>query len=288
MIRLQDIKKTHEELVTLELITRAFGEIASNRMLQTRTGVISNREYLSELTALFDEVRASYSSEIKKIAQKYQKGNKKNITFLSHNGKTVSVLFSASHGLYGPIIKETFELFLDEVKKGNTEVTIVGEIGRGLFQSIYPNKPFTYFELSDKKASKEELTALARHIVQYDEIHFFYGKFQNIVSQKPEVSSISSNLSTNVMSKQSTKYLFEPSLEAVLVFFESELFGSVLKQTTEESTLAKLGSRVFAMDEATSKISHERKKLLESELGLIHREANKKQLNSLSGILTLI
>lgn len=287
MLRLSDIRKTRDELSTLELVTRAFGEIASGRMLTTRAGVISNRDYLSLLSSMFDDIRASYGPEIMRLAGR-KVANKKAITFLSHNGKTVSVLYSANNGLYGPIIKETFDLFKKEVLKGTTEITIIGELGRAFFKAEFPDKPFTFFALSDRGASREEMTTFARHIVQYDEIHFFFGKFYNVISQKPEMMSLTSSLQAPTEVKKKVRYIFEPDLESVLVFFESELFGSVLKQTTEESTLAKLGSRVFAMDEATSRISRERKKLSSLELMFMHREENKKQLNSLAGILNIV
>lgn len=289
MIRTNDIKKEREELSALEVITRAFSEIASKHMLQSRNNVIDNREYLAGLSSLFDEVRESYSDEIKEIATNRNQKQGKNITFLSHNGKTVMVLFSANNGLFGSIIQDTFNLFEKEyTTMNNVEVTIIGELGKSFFESAFPNRPYTFFSLSDKNVTKEEITMLARHIVQYSEIRFFFGKFQNIVVQTPEMLPVKSNLETTTHGQKKTKYLFEPSLEAILVFFESELFGSILKQTIEESSLAKLGSRVFAMDEASSKISSERKKLLAEQLSISHREANKKQLNTLSSIISLI
>lgn len=289
MIRSNDIKKEREELSALEVITRAFSEIASKHMLQSRESVFMNRSYLEGLTKLFDEIRSSYHKEILDIAKDRNQKQGKNITFLSHNGKTVMVLFTANNGLYGSIIQDTFDLFVKEYQLlKNVEVTIIGELGKALFEASFPNQPFTYFSLSDKNVTKEELTLLARHIVQYSEIRFFFGKFQNIVVQNPEMLPVKSNLEMNSQVESKTRYLFEPNLESILVFFESELFGSILKQTVEESSLAKLGSRVFAMDEASSKISEERKRLLSEQLSISHREANKKQLNSLSSIMSLI
>jgi hypothetical protein len=55
----------------------------------------------------------------------------------------------------------------------------------------------------------------------------------------------------------------------------------------QESTLAKMASRVLAMDASSGRITLERKRLLKLENSLKHREDNKKQLNSLSAILNV-
>lgn len=289
MIRSIDIKKQRDELTALEVVTKVFSEVASKHMLETRNSVLFNRDFLDGLTSLFDEVRDSYSDEIKKIASGRNQKKGSGITFLSHNGKKVLVFFSANKGLYGAIVRKTFDLFKQSiVENPNYEITVVGEVGKALFESEFPDKTYTFFSLSDEEPSKEQLTTIARHIVQYDEMNLYFGKFQNIVIQNPEKIIVSSTLDTNSSNKSKNKYLFEPALESVLVFFESELFGSILKQTIEESRLSKLASRVFAMDEASNKISLERKRLLVEEFSTIHREANKKQLNSLSGILSLV
>lgn len=285
MIRAKEIDKISEQLSVLEIITRSFSELASTHMKETRGQVLTNREFIESISLVFDEVRASYGDELIKKKSPLIKDGK--ITFLSHNGKTVSVLLSANSGLYGKIVSDTFELFKKEVEKNNTEVTIVGRQGLPLFTSLFPKRAYTYFDVEDRIRDQGQLGSLARHIVQYDEIHLFYGKFHNIISQKPDVLSISSKIDITPSAGKRRKYLFEPDLITILQFFESELFSSLLSQTMQESTLAKLASRVVSMDAASERISAERKKLSKLQLSLLHRESNKKQLNALSGILSM-
>ena len=286
MIRAKEIDKISEQLSVLEIITRAFSELASTHMKHTRTEVLTNREFVTDISLVFDEVRASYADELAK-KQLGSRGKDGKITFLSHNGKTVSVLLSANSGLYGKIVADTFDLFKKEVAQNNTEITIVGRQGLPLFNSLFPKRAYTFFDIEDRERDQGQLSALARHIVQYDEIHLFYGKFHNIVSQTPDVLSISSKIDLTPKSGNRRKYIFEPDIITILQFFESELFTSLLSQTMQESTLAKLASRVLSMDAATDRISQERKKLAKIQMAMIHREANKKQLNSLSGILSI-
>ncbi len=73
-----------------------------------------------------------YSNSIKPSSEQREKGKEK-ITFLAHNGKTVAVYLSANTGLYGDIVRKTFDLFMKDAQTGGIEATIVGKHGLGLF-----------------------------------------------------------------------------------------------------------------------------------------------------------
>ena len=49
-------------------------------------------------------------------------------------------------------------------------------------------------------------------------------------------------------------YFFEPSLEEVVIFFETEIFASLLEQVFHESRLAKTASRMMLLDRASQNI----------------------------------
>lgn len=283
-MRLKDIATLNQELLILELVTTAFSEVASTNMKKTRNGVLTNRDFITEISSIFEDVRAEYTEQYLR-QKRSQKGK---ITFLAHNGKTVTVLLSSTSGLYGEIVSETFNLFKTEAEQNNSEITIVGKQGVRLFNATFPGRAYTYFDLDDNSTNQSELAAIARHIVQYDEIHLYYGKFHSVLIQRPEMLPIRSQLDVVPVSNKRTHYLFEPDIISILRFFESELFASLLTQTVQESTLAKLASRVLAMDASGDRIGIERRKLLRIENNLRHRENNKKQLNSLSGILNVL
>lgn len=266
----------------LGVLVKAYAEIASVRMKKTRVNVLANRDFLAEIVRVFDEVRASYAKEI--LALSKRKGLKKGekITFLGHNGKTVSVLLSANTGLYGEIVQSTLNLFMGEVRKNISEVTIIGKHGLSLFLGEERDRPYSYFDLPDDKIESTQLSNIIRHIVQYEEIHVFYGKFQSVIKQIPSTFEISAGITlSEERSKTLIKYLFEPSLEKILMFFETEIFGSLFEQVVRESALAKFASRVMAMNRADGNIKEELKRLLLEKTRINHRTLNRKQLNSL-------
>lgn len=276
------------ELNILKIISRAYAQIASIRIRNMRNTVLISRDYLQEINQVFESVLESYYKEAQRIANKSRKKGTK-ITFLSHNGRNVAVFLSANSRLYGDLIVRTFRAFLDFAHKNDVEVTIIGKYGLALFEEEESSKPFTYFDFPDTKADPKLIASITNHLVQYDEIHFFYPEFQNAILQKPQSLTLSSGTSLAGKKEVSKmKYLFEPSLEAILGFFESQIFSSLMEQTIQESQLAKYASRVLSMDGASQKITDELKKLNLEKLKIMHQRANKKQLEIITGVVSRI
>lgn len=276
----RDIQEKMENLKTLQALTDAYAEIASRRMKKTRDSVVSTRDFLASLEDVFNQVRAGYRRQVE--ALKKRKGaEKERITFLSHNGKTVSVFLSANAGLFGDIIPKVFLQFVDEVNTLNSEVTIIGRLGRELYLQKYgKSRPYTYFDYPDVGTSAEELNKIITHLVPYEEIRIHYGQFMNVARQEPKIYNISAQTSITIGEEKQTqiqKYLFEPTLEEILVFFETEMFGSLLDQTMRESQLAKFASRMLAMDKAYENIQDRIKAERMIELRVMHATEDRKQ-----------
>jgi ATP synthase F1 gamma subunit len=283
----KQIQQELTELMVLKSLTQSYAEIASSRMMKTRDSVLRNRNFLEAINDIFKEVRNSYKEEVVKLARKRNLKSGEKITFLSHNGKTVAVLLSSNSGLYGEIVQKTFDLFLRAVQEEDVEATIVGRLGLSLFQEAAPNRPYTFFDFPDSGVNKEDLAALMKHVVQYEEIRVYYGKFQTVISQVPTMYNISAEVSLYNEEEETKKtpYLFEPSLEAILMFFEEEIFGSIFEQSLRESELAKHASRMLAMDQAGERITKRYKRAKIIALKISHQTENKKQLNALTSIL---
>lgn len=275
------------ELEVLQGIVQTYGEIASIRMKTTRESVISTREFLSALQDIFEDVRASYAKEIGHFLQNPRRKTKKGLTLLSHNGKSVAVLLSSNSGLYGDIVHRTFRVFLKEAQQQNSEVTIIGKQGASLYEHFMPNKPYTFFALPDYGFSREQMAQIMEHIVQYSQVYLYFGQFENVLRQKPVKFELAAELDLSHPERFHSKreYLFEPSLEKILQFFEKEIFASLFTQTVRESQLSKFASRILAMDQAMDRIKEQRSKYILAKHSAAHRLHDRKQLNSLSGIL---
>lgn len=278
-------------LETLEGLTRAYASISSNRMKKIRFSVLSNREFLTDLDGIFKDLRLSFRSEVKKLLKKKGIKEGEKVTFLAHNGKTVNVFLSANTGLYGELVPSVFQVFLKDIKGQNAEATIVGKLGLSLFLGVAGNNiPYTYFDFPDYGLDPVKLSEIVSHLVQYEKIRVYHGKFVNLIKQEPAVFNLEAEtpvakFSLDEPEEKITKFLFEPTLNEILMFFETEMFGSLLEQTLKESQLAKFASRMFAMDQAGENIKVLLKKTRLEKLRLTHYLGNRTQLNSLPASL---
>jgi F-type H+-transporting ATPase subunit gamma len=197
----------------------------------------------------------------------------------------VSVFISANTGFYGDIVQRTFTSFLKDIQTDNVEVTIIGRLGLSLFLGSEPNRPYTYYELPDYGVDSSKLAEVIKHLVQYDKIKIYYGRYYTVVTQRPEISSISAGTEVSGKDeKPEVEYVFEPTMENILKFFETEIFASLLDQSIRESQLAKFASRIMAMDKASENIKSRIKRTDIERLRMLHTSINSKQLNSLAHI----
>lgn len=288
MAKARNIDSELTQLRALQTLVRVYEEIASFRMKRIRESVLKNREFLKEINTVFEEVRLSYAREVRELAKKKGKPGAEKVTFLAHNGKTVAVLLSANTGLYGDIVKKTFSLFLSEIATGKVETTIVGRHGLSLYLAEDTGIPYTYFDLPDSSVTPEDLDRIVGHIVQYEEIHVYYGEFLNVIKQNPAELTISAEISLkDTPGEAHVKYIFEPNLKKILSFFETEIFASLFEQAVREGQLAKFASRVMAMNKAEENIDEELKDLVLEKLRVNHQITNRKQLNSLAPTLSI-
>jgi len=287
MISEKNLKEETQLLGALGNLVEIYGELASVRMKKIRNFVLSNRDFLSSINDIFQAVLASYAAKVTNLVKqgKLEKGGR--VTFLSHNGKAVAVFISANTGFYGELVPATFELFLNEVKKLDVEVTIIGKYGFSLFKERKAKNPYTYFDFPDYGIDEAKLSEIISHLVQYDEIHVYYGKYQSVVTQTPTSFSISAGTRVGEgVEKPTVTYIFEPTMEKILMFFETEIFASLFDQIIRESQLAKFASRILAMDMAGENIRNSLKRVSLDKLRLIHKIANTKQLNTLPSIFS--
>ncbi len=280
----KDIKEELNELSTLSDVSKAYALIASMRMKRIRNSVLMNREFLEKIDDVFQEVFYSYQQETLKLAKKRKP--KEGLTFLSHNGRIVSVFLASNARLYGDVVLNTFDYFLKDIEGKDVEITIVGKYGQFLFKQKFPNRVFSYFDFPDNGIEPTHLADLINHLVQYEEIRLYYPKFENIITQTPSFYRVSASTELKVKDdgRKHMSYIFEPDLEKILIFFETEIFASLFEQTIRESQLAKYAARLLAMDRAGEQIRMKKKQVEFSELKLNHYLANRKQNSIFSGI----
>jgi F-type H+-transporting ATPase subunit gamma len=267
----------------------AYEEIAANNMRRVRDAVIKRRGFLEELTKLYNDIKTSYKMEVERLtASKKGKGSiGSQFSLLKKNNKTVCVLFSTNASFYGDIVPRTYALFKDSRAKSHADVVIIGRAGRRIFEQYNPGAEYTYFDYPDTKMDPVLLKPIILHIAAYERVVIFHTQFQTLVNQMPMEFVISESKVDVPENEVNTKYIFEPSLEEIIEYFEKEIFGAIFEQSMHESQLSKLASRMVTLDTAVGNIKKRTGELNLQKRLLEHQVKNKQQANEMSRIVML-
>jgi len=282
MITKKELELELENLEGLSGMVQAFEEIAASRIMHSRQSVLINRNFMAEIEEIFKEVIFAYKKNSESLIKLGKTKNTKDLSFINKNGKTLYMLISANTGLYGNIVKRTFDLFVQNAKSDNSsDRLIIGKLGLTMWQQTKNKAKFYYFDFPDQTVNENDLKKILDFIIQYKKIIIFYGKFQNLVTQEATYSDITGNAYSDQDGKSTDiKYVFEPSLEKILEFFEKQIFASIFEQTVRESQLAKIAARLTTLDSATQNISKQLESVSYEKSRTTHRQLNKKQLET--------
>ena len=278
MPTLKEIKENLEMISTIKNIASTYQEVANLRMQEIRQNVLKNRDFFKELLETYQRIKAAYLFSLKKGWTKEEK------TFFRQTKKEkVIIFFSANQFFYGPLILEIWREVQRYLTNNKADLAVVGRTGKYLAENSGFGHKMLYFELDDVKPEEEKVREMLEFIKDYKKIMVFHGRYEKVLSQKPAISEISEKLPLEEEEKE-IHYLFEPSPEAVLAFFETEIIASLFNQTIFEHQLARYASRVMAMYQATENAKNVRKKLSMVKNKLLRQKLNKKQIELFSSI----
>ena len=284
MVTKKELTKEAEFLTTLRTILETYEEIAATRMARIRSSVLASRDFLLEINAIFQQVKTSYKTQTELLMQTRKIKDSSKLTFIKRNGKTLYVFISANTGLYGEIIRRTYDVFVENLRKEPGDVAILGKLGMEIFNEEKIKAPLTYFEFPDNKMDNEAVQKIVEHIIKYEKVLVFYEQFNNVISQSPIVTNISGDPLPWEKGGPQAKYFFEPSLEKIMEFFEKEIFASIFVQTIFESELAKFAARMVSLDAATENAKTRLKQAILAKNRIKHQEKNKRQAEKFASI----
>jgi len=281
-----------EDLTGIKDIFGASEEIASMKMRGIRNKVLLSRDMNDELTEIYREVVTSYKNQLILLTQ--EKGgktihngkNSESITLKTGNGKLACVYLSANSGLFSNILEKTFDEFstyLDQHKE--SDPIVIGEFGKTLFMNRYPGRVFLFYPLAEGKSNEDSLKKVTQDLTSYSNVIIYYARFETMAHQTATILDVSGEEKTTSQTLVPTAhYLFEPSLEKIIAFFESEIFAGIIQQTVTESELAQYASRITTLDMARGNIDRQLKAINLQKRFATHRLMNKKQTEALTGI----
>jgi len=275
-------------MTTLRLVTQAYEEIAVMRMQRIRDSVLHTSLFISELNQVFVDVKSNYkTTSTGGLLMQKKKTITPQVTIIDKNGKNVAVLVTTNSKMNGEIIPKVFHEFYTYVNEHQTDIIIMGKMGKQLYEQMSKKRPYTFFELKENQITNVSLREIVLAMLPYKEINVFYGKFESLLFQNPTLTNLSGDKIEGKSDKKDKPnlYVFEPSIEKILEFFETQIFSSLVKQTLNESELARYASRIRAMEEAMQNIDKKTKGLKSQSNKIRKLLGNKKQLEIMSRVV---
>jgi len=289
------IQEDLESLNSIKDLAQSYEEIAVIRMQKIKDSVIRTRGFLTAISDIYVDLKASYNLEIKDLIKRMKKNEKTLLQGLQKNGKTLLVYLSSNGKLYGSVTQKTYRLFINDLKKpeySNSDIIIIGSAGKDMFEDSPYKKTYKYFEIPDTKVELKHIKLLMQEFLKYEKVYIYYGKFGNVVNQDPIATSITGEeifeKEVPSIEKREDKFIFEPTLEKIYHFFETQIMANLFSQTLLENQLARHASRVNSMESALINIEEETKKLKKLQVRVKHLMQEKKQMETIAGVLTLL
>lgn len=289
MSQSKELNEDIDLLTVLKTLCLSYEEISVMKMQRIRATVLNTRNFYDKLSDVYFNVKHSYKEKVSELmAKKKIKDPGKLLSYVK-NDKSVCVLLSANTKLHGSIVNEVFEEFESYISNQETDLIIVGKLGRDLYKQLEPpsgGKQYLYFEIPDMDTNLEDIKQIVYHLLQYEKITVFYGQYHTMMQQVPGSSNITGDAPPEKSAKKTnrSRFLFEPSLETTLAFFETQIFSSLFKQTVHESQLARFASRIKAMEAALERIEEQQTTLYNKRKRTVKRLENRNQLERLSGM----
>lgn len=260
-----------ENLKSIQNITNVYQQVAAIRMRKIKSTVVQNRNFYESLSEIYLETQRSYS-KAKSLTKKT-------------NGKSVAVLITANTGLYGSVTKDVFDLFIKDHQDSNSDLVVVGRLGRNWIQALKLSKPFKYLDLPDGTDNIDAgIRQIYEYISKYSDVLVYHGIFKSITDQPVKITKVTQKLESKNDDAQTLSFLFEPTIEKVLESFEEQLEYSFFDQSIYEAALAKFGSRMMSLDTATQNVSKALSIMQLSSTKMKHKKQNKRQMDLISSI----
>lgn len=242
---IKQIEESLEEGESLKAITQAYSEIANLKIKRIRAEVERNRLFFAEISKIYGVVKAFALK--KKVALQKPKNR-------------LGILLTSNYRFYGNINSSLINYFLGLTRElADVDKIVLGKGGIEYFRASKLLPTYKEILLKDDMPSGQELIDLANLCKDYNQVLVFHSRFKSLLTQQATFTDITA---TSLYLLESVKvydakhnndlmhFIFEPELDQILHFFDSQITTSLLESTFLESELSRTASRFISMDTA--------------------------------------
>ncbi|MBW2630300.1 MAG: ATP synthase F1 subunit gamma [Deltaproteobacteria bacterium] len=249
---LKEIKRQSVAVDKTRQITRAMNMVAASKLKSAQVKMENFRPYADKLMGVFGSLAGRAESTTSPLLA------------VREPRKVRVIMMTSDRGLCGGFNTNIIKAVTNFTKEKNVEsqevsLIAVGKKGRDSFRK----KGNIVSEHIEKLGSFD--MSLAAEIAgeavppfvaeEYDELYLCYNEFRNIASQKPVIIRLlpaSTVGSDEANPESSIEYIYEPSEEQLLAHIIPMYLRVLIYRGLLETSAGEHGSRMVAMDNATS------------------------------------
>ncbi|MDC0937959.1 F0F1 ATP synthase subunit gamma [Pelagibacteraceae bacterium] len=257
MPSLDDLKKRIKSVKSTQKITKAMKMVAAAKLRKAQESAEKGRPYSQKMQNIILNLTKSINDP--QNAPKLLVGTGQDKTYLC-------VVLSADRGLCGgfnsnicKLAKMNFKKILSEGKE--LKIITVGIKGLDQIRREYGKYVIKKFSFKDKKKiTFNEAEIIGNEIIklfnenQFDKCILFYNNFKNVITQIPQAQQIipTEQKTVKETAGDSLAYEFEPEEDEILEDLLPKNISTQVFKAFLENAASEQGSRMTAMDNATS------------------------------------
>jgi ATP synthase F1 gamma subunit len=248
MQRVQELAENLDNMSIIVGLTSAFESLASMKISQTKTRVLSSQAFFNELWHIYTQLRVD-------SLFRFGRENEDSV-----NDKTLFIAVTAEGGFSGDIDQKLINALLKDYDPEKHDLVIIGH--HGAIQLAQAGVEFLkFFKLPDKDTNINVLPMLEL-IKLYRSTRVYYQKYEALTQQSVEkidlnrmVQLAGEKAGENDLLITQRNYIFEPHAYAVVAHLEGSMLEIALSQVILDSKLAQYASRFRAMTVAQDRAS---------------------------------
>ena len=273
-----DNKDQINDLMTFKHISAAFTEAAAVKLKNIRDAFNRNARYYEEINYIYHLVEMN----AKRMQMERIKSQ------IERKSARLYIAFTSNQRFFGSINTEIMNTFIRDSEPSEIEKMIIGVTGKAYVRST--GQKFSYKEMDFKKdlPAEDEIAQFLKMTENYDQVRVFYPKFISFLKQEVGVTDITQKIALRDSKKnEKTKeihLLFEPELDKMIKFFNTQVRWLLFQRIILESDMARTAARLLTMSQAEERTDFEIKKKKADLRKVIRSFTNAQLLDTFSGI----
>ena len=252
MANIKELKKKIKSTKSTSKITQAMKLVSAAKLAKAQNNILNSRPYARELESTIKVV----SALVQDYTHEYLEEKK-------DNNKAVLLVISSDKGLcgsYNSQLAKKVRRFLDETKN-DVKVYFIGKKVRDLLATTYnKGKTFTFLKSEPTFLDMENVGVELAELFNTGEVgkvFVAYNIFNSAISFDPEVKqllpmALDQTEKEELAEKFPFDFKYEPNSTEILNTLIPQTYISTLYTASLDAVAAEHGSRMAAMDSATS------------------------------------